>query len=387
MTDAPLTILMHHRLGSQDGQAVHLVELKSAFERAGHQVVLVGPGNFTQLQFGATAGRIARLKRAMPPWLFELMELGYNLPALVRLLRAIRRHRPDLVYERYSLFLMAGTIARSFGVRPLVLEVNGPLYEERSAHDGLQLQGLGRLFQRLIWRQADLVLPVTDVLAGYVRPRGVPEDRIMVVPNGIDPARFAETPPPEEAKAALGLAGRTVLGFTGFLRAWNKLDLLLECVAAAPDRDRHVLVVGDGPARPELEAMAARLGVADRLTVTGVVGRDDIARHVAAFDIALVPGVTPYASPLKLFEYMVLGKAILSVDSANIREVLSHGENAWLVPPDGFAEGLERLAADQALRARLGQAARARIAAGNFTWDRNAARIVAWYRDWRNAKT
>jgi len=118
-------------------------------------------------------------------------------------------------------------------------------------------------------------------------------------------------------------------------------------------------------------------------------GAHDLTRLVndTAFDIALVPGVTPYASPLKLFEYMVLGKAILSIDSANIREVLTHGENAWLVSPDGFAEGLERLAADPALRARLGQAARARIAAGNFTWDRNAARIVAWYQDWRNTKT
>ncbi|NBC32047.1 MAG: glycosyltransferase [Alphaproteobacteria bacterium] len=383
MTDAPLTILMHHRLGSQDGQAVHLLELKSAFERAGHRVVLVGPAGFGRVPFGGTAGGTARLKQAVAPWLFELMEVGYNLPALVRLVRAIRRHRPDMVYERYSLFLAAGAVARAFGVRPLLLEVNGPLYEERSAHDGLQLQGLGRLFQRLIWRRADLVLPVTAVLAGYVRSCGVPDRRIMVVPNGIDPARFADTPPAEEAKAALGLAGRTVLGFTGFLRAWNKLDLLLECVAAAPDRDRHVLVVGDGPARPELEAMAARLGVADRLTITGVVGREDIARHVAAFDIALVPGVTPYASPLKLFEYMALGKAVLSIDSANIREVLTHGETAWLVPPDGFAEGLERLAGDPALRRQLGDAGRARIAAGGFTWDRNAARIIAWYREGR----
>lgn len=382
MSTKPLTILMHHRLASQDGQAVHLLELKGAFERAGHRVVLVGPASFARLTFGGTVGRTARLKRRIPGWLFELLEIAYNVPALIRLLRAINRNRPDLVYERYSLFLVAGVITRLCGARPLALEVNGPLYEERSAHDGLKLQGLGRIFQRMIWRRADVILPVTQALADYARPMQIPAEQIMVVPNGIDPARFAGTPSTEQAKQALGLDGKTVLGFTGFLRAWNKLDRVLAWMAETsnPGQELHVLIIGDGPARTELEAMADRLGVSDRLTITGVVGRDDIARHVAAFDIALVPGVTPYASPLKLFEYMALGKAILAVDSANIREVLTHGENAWLFAPDHFAEGLAGLAADAAMRGRLGAAAQARVEEGGFTWDRNAARIVDWAR-------
>jgi glycosyltransferase involved in cell wall biosynthesis len=72
---------------------------------------------------------------------------------------------------------------------------------------------------------------------------------------------------------------------------------------------------------------------------------------------------------------MALGRAILAPDSANIREVLRHGESAWLVPPDGLHAGLDRLARDPALRAALGRAARATVEARGLTWDANARRV------------
>ncbi|WP_207479323.1 glycosyltransferase family 4 protein [Arenibaculum pallidiluteum] len=373
-----MRILFHHRIASRDGQSVHMDELIAALRRRGHAVMVTGPEQIEEAEFGADAGWVDRLKALLPRPVYELLELGYNIVAYRRLRRAFREFRPDFVYERYNLFTLAGVwLARSAGV-PLLSEVNAPLCEERARHSGgLALRRLAAWTERAAWRGADRVLPVTDVLADYVRRAGVPDARIAVIPNGIDPARFARAPGRDEAKRRLGLEGRTVLGFTGFLRAWHALDRALDLVEQ--DAALHLLVVGDGPGRAPLEAEAARRGLAGRVTVTGIVGRDVVADHIAAFDIALQPGVTPYASPLKLFEYMALGCAILAPDTRNIREILKHGRDALLFEPsapEGFGAALRRLCEDPELRAQLGAGARRTIEERDLTWDRNADRVL-----------
>jgi glycosyltransferase involved in cell wall biosynthesis len=139
-------------------------------------------------------------------------------------------------------------------------------------------------------------------------------------------------------------------------------------------------VVGDGPARESLLEHARARGVADRLTIAGIVGRDDVARYIAAFDIAVLPGLTPYSSPLKLFEYLQLGRAIVAPDTENIREILTDGEDALLFDTagDGALEtALARLCNDPALRVRLGESAHQTITTKSLTWDRNAERVAA----------
>ena len=271
-------------------------------------------------------------------------------------------------------------VRRLLGV-PVLLEVNSPLYEERMKNDGLRLGWLGRWAQRLIWRQVDHVLPVTDVLARTIEEYGVPASRISVIPNGINPARFSGVPDTASAKAALGLPPRIVLGFTGFVRGWNAVHRLIEFVARhRAELNLHILVVGDGTARSSLEELARDRGIADRLTITGIVKREDVARHVAAFDIAVLPGVTPYSSPLKLFEYLQLGRAIVGPDAANIREILAHEKNALLFDPqqeEAMDSALLRLCRDPVLRSRLSAAARKTITDLSLTWSYNAERVAA----------
>ena len=376
-----MLILFHHRVASRDGQAVHIEELIAALHRQGHRTVLVGPPSFAATGFGGSNPWVDRIKRAIPGALYELLEIAYNVKAFARLQAAVRAHRPDVVYERFSLFLFAGILVRRLYRLPLLMEVNSPLFEERARNDGLRLHRVGRWAQRVLWRGADAVLPVTAVLARTVAEYGVPPSRISVIPNGIDPARFAGAPGTAEAKAALGLPPRLVLGFTGFIRGWNAVHRLLDFAAAHQDSlDLHVLVVGDGPARASLQDHARTLGIADRLTITGIVERDDVARHVAAFDVAVLPGLTPYSSPLKLFEYLQLGRAVVAPDTENIREILAGGRDALLFDParDGaLEEALLRLCTDAPLRARLGTAAQAVIAAKSLTWDHNAERVAA----------
>ncbi len=372
-----MRILYSHRVGSRDGQCVHIEELVAALRRAGHEVRVVGPKLYETMEFGGESRLIARLRRHLPRAAGECAELAYNLPAYRRLRREADAFRPDLIYERYNLFFFAGALlARRTGL-PLFLEVNSPLAEERARYGGVGLGRLAHRAERFAWRAADRVLAVTSVLADGIAAAGVERARIGVTPNGIDPARFAVAAPsgPRDPDTV-------VLGFVGFVRDWHGLDAVIAGMAADSATARlQLVIVGDGPARPGLERQAASLGVAHRVRFTGLVERAAIPALVASFDIALQPRVVAYASPLKLFEYMAAARAIVAPDQPNIREVLEDGRTALLFgvqEPGALWRALVRLAADPGLRLRLGEAAREAVAARDLTWDGNARRITEW---------
>ncbi|HET9147544.1 MAG TPA: glycosyltransferase, partial [Acetobacteraceae bacterium] len=116
----------------------------------------------------------------------------------------------------------------------------------------------------------------------------------------------------------------------------------------------------------------------------GLAAREAVPGLLAGFDIALQPRSVDYASPLKLFEYMAAGCAIVAPDQPNIREILTHGRTALLFDPDepgALWQAVARLADDAELRERLGRAARAEIEARDLTWDGNARRVAEWAAD------
>jgi glycosyltransferase involved in cell wall biosynthesis len=367
-----MRILYSHRIQSRDGQSVHVDEMVCAMREAGHEVLVVGPRFYERAGFGSESRVVALIRRLLPGAMGELAELAYNLPAYRRLARASAAFRPEVIYERYNLYYLAGTwLARRRGL-PLLLEVNAPIADERIQFSGLQLHRLAHAAERRVWRAASRVLPVTGVLAGIVAAAGVPRARISVVPNGIVLARFP-TPSPRPAPAVL------MLGFVGFVRAWHGMDAVLHAIAGETTRPVGLTVVGDGPARAELETLAAALGLAERVHFSGLVDHAEVPGRVAAFDIALQPKVTDYASPLKIFDYMAAGCAIVAPDQPNIREVLQHEHTALLFDPD--AEGamwqaIRQLIDDPALRLRLGAAARAELEARDYTWAGNARRVA-----------
>ena len=380
-----MKILYHHRTASKDGQAVHIEEMIDAMRTLGHDVRVVAPTlgapAAQQGAMGAEVGWVHRLKAALPKAVYELLELAYSLVAYRQLVKAAKDFQPDFIYERYNLFLLSGTLLKRKLGLPLLLEVNSPLVEERLKHSGgLSLVKLARWAEGTAWRSADFVLPVTQVLADHVTAYGVPAKRIAVIPNGINRAHFVSAPTPDVAKQRLGLQGQLVLGFTGFVRDWHGVDRVVRWMAtpAAPG-NCHLLVVGDGPVRADLQALAAQLGIASRVTFTGVIDRHRVPEHVAAFDVALQPAVTAYASPLKLMEYLVLAKAVVAPAEPNLLEVLTDGDNALLFNdkvPGSFEAALTRLCADPALRAALAQGALNTITRLDLTWLGNARRVV-----------
>ena len=374
-----MKILYHHRIASKDGQFVHIEELTNALKKRGHEIIMVGPGIVDSDGFGSEGGFVSKLKRYVPGALYELMELGYSLHAFLKLRKAVRQHKPDCLYERYNLYLLSGVwLKKRFGL-PMLLEVNAPLFQERSKYDGIALPGLARWTEQQTWCNASMVLPVTQVLADQVEQAGVSRERILVIHNGINPQRFSVDDNDVEMRQKLGLEHKLVLGFTGFVREWHRLDRVVELLK--PDQhgmQKHLLLVGDGPARKQIEDRARALGVEHAVTITGVIEREDVSKYVACFDIALQPDVVEYASPLKLFEYLALGRAIVAPNTANIREILVHEQSALLFEPgeeEDFLRTVERLLEDPELRDRIGHGARQMITEREFTWDANARKV------------
>ena len=160
-----MKILYHHRTASKDGQAVHIEELIHALREQGHEVLVVSPEVAASgSDLGAEVGWVKRLRAHLPKALYECLELGYSALAYLRLARAVRAFRPDLIYERYNLYLVAGLLLkRRYGL-PLLLEVNSPLVDERMRFGGLALPWLARWAEGLVWRGAVVVLPVPRVL-------------------------------------------------------------------------------------------------------------------------------------------------------------------------------------------------------------------------------
>lgn len=373
-------VVYHHRTQGVDAQGIHVREMCRAFERVGYRVVKVALHADEEVGRDSRPGLVSRLVSRLPPLAYELLELGYNLVGIPRLLLAVRRERPAFLYERYCLANVSGVVVAKLTGVPLVLEVNSPLAREKAVHGTLTFPRLAQAIETWTVNRADRTVAVSDVLRRMLVEKGADPARITVMHNGVNPEDFLR-PQPQERPEPAGGAGVRV-GFAGWFRPWHGL---VEMVAALDDHGLfasglEVVLVGDGPVRPALERLVRERSLQGRVTITGPVGREALVGHLAAMDIAVQPAATAYASPMKLFEYLAAGKAVVAPDQENIREVVRDGVEALLFAPGdfaGFARRVAELAGDPALRHRLGEAGRRSMADNKRTWRENAARVAA----------
>jgi glycosyltransferase involved in cell wall biosynthesis len=369
-----MKILYHHRIASKDGQYVHVEEIINAFIEQGHELTIVAPSLNEQSDFGHDGGFVTRLKKRLPKALYELLEFSYSFWILIKLCVAIVRHKPDFIYERYNLLQPAGIWASKLFNIPLLLEVNAPLVQERKTYSGLSLVKFAKWIEDYTWRQATHVLPVTNVLADHIRAAGVDEQRITVIHNGVKQSFIDKM-----LNKAINTNPETItIGFTGFIHPWHGLDKAIQAIAQYKHLPLKLVCVGDGDILNELKALAASLGVANKIEFKGLVTRDKVLDYVEQFDIALQPDVTAYASPLKMFEYMAVGSVIIAPNSANILEILTE-ETALFFEKGNQQDFINKLHyaienIEKLTPMRL--AVKQRIIEQQFIWQANSQRIV-----------
>lgn len=382
-----MKILYHHRTLADGAEGIHIREMVKAFRDLGHEVKVIGPVGETGFEGTKKSRILGSVKRLIPDVLYELLEMLYTGHCFWKTARAIRDFRPDFIYDRYITF-NAGTVlaGRVFRV-PVFLEVNAPLAMERSIEqdEGLVFRRIASRMEKWICTNATWTMVVSTPLKQYLESIGVPPGKCIVMPNGADAERFAPREPDPLLRARLGIpADRTVIGFTGVLRPWHGLDLLVTAVAGMAKNGLKpvLLIVGDGPYRATLEKMVEASGLAGLVCITGRIPHEQVPEYVALFDVAVSPRATFYASPMKVIEYMALGKPVVVPGTANFLDIIAdRSEGLTFVDGDvnSLQQALITLCQEPDMRRKLALRAREKVERRlNWRWNaREVCRVVA----------
>ena len=321
------------RIPGHKGASLHLTSITHAFAEAGHDVLLVGVAGHGAPSIDVPSillphpGRATGLRR-------EVNKLRFVQGFFGAVGTEVAAFKPDIVYERLSLFGTAGIqLSRRTGAKHVV-EVNALLAQEEAKWRGLRLAERASRDEAAVLAHADLRVAVSTEHAASVDE--VCSGRTIVVPNGVETSRFRNLPNKTEARRQLGLPeDARLVGFVGALRPWHGADLALQALALVPCVV-HLVVAGDGPIRDELVALADQLGVTDRVHWLGQLGHADIPTVLAACDAATAPypDLAGFAfSPLKLYEYLAAGLPVVASAIGQIPDVLDHGAFGMLTRP------------------------------------------------------
>lgn len=378
-----MKILYHHRTLGDGAEGIHIREMVRAFRKTGQKVTLASPVNQGSSKSKQT-NRMSFVKKLFKRvGLYELLEIGYNIFGLVLLYNAIKKEKPDLIYDRYMIYNAASILAGKLFCIPVVIEVNAPLAFERDkeSDETLFLSKIAYKLETVIVNGADKVIVVSTPLKQYLEKMGVNAWKIHVLPNGVNHARFFPAAKKDTLLNQLTIPKRSlVIGFSGILRNWHGLDLLIHAFRHVFEQipDVHLLLVGDGRIRPELEALAKTLNISDKIRITGRIDHEAMKDYLALFDVAVSPKTTFYASPMKIPEYMAMKKIVVAPNTENIIDLITHGETGLLFKPESatsLAQTIQTALQDLELKKQIVENAFNKTKS-ELNWKRNADYVV-----------
>lgn len=259
-----------------------------------------------------------------------------------RLAEIIPKIKPDVLHAHSpSLNAIAALRAgKRFGI-PVVYEVRA-FWEDAavdhgtSAENGLRYRAT-RALETWALRQADAVTTICEGLRRDIVARGIPADKVTVIPNAVDIGKFAVGgTADQDLKSRLGLAGARLIGFIGSFYAYEGLDVLLRAVPAMVERlpDLRVLLVGGGPQDAQLRQLAQDLNIADKVVFTGRVPHDQVNMYYDLLDVLVYPRLpmrlTELVTPLKPLEAMAQGRILAASDVGGHLELIEDGKTGVL---------------------------------------------------------
>lgn len=370
------------------GASVHVKQFVAAMQNCGYDIRSYNLNPLPEQKNGRLTlrGRLReKLKSKLKRYVGQLNQLLKNGRLFFREWKILSVEKPDVLLVRYNLLNFSAPIAAKLKGIPVVLEVNSPHAFERKhlVRDIWQLPFVPILTERLNFRLAARIITVSTALKDYYSETQVSDDKIFVIPNGVDTKRFSPEISSSPIREKFSLNDKVVLGFVGSFHYWHGIDNILHLMEQTQKKYEHVvyLLVGDGPLRQKAEEFVKSRNGEDRVIFSGYVSHADVPAYLAAMDIVLAPYPhldVFYFSPLKLFEYLAAGKAVVASEIGQISEIIKSGENGFLYDPrdlNAFVEKTCRLIEDPALRGRFGKRGRATIVS-SFTWEQNAKKVM-----------
>jgi PEP-CTERM/exosortase A-associated glycosyltransferase len=279
-----------------------------------------------------------------------------------RLATVINETRPDIVHAHSPCLngIAALRAARLRGI-PTVYEVRA-FWEDAAVDHGTTREGslryrLTRALETWTMRRAAAVTTICEGLRSDILGRGIPAERVTVIPNAVNIEEFLVLDEQDADLARrLGLDNRFVLGFLGSFYGYEGLDVLLQAVPQILQFEprTRVLLVGGGPEEGRLKAQAERLGIAENVIFTGRVPHRDVNRYYSVIDLLVFPRksmrLTETVTPLKPLEAMAQGRLLIASDVGGHRELVEDGRTGYLFSPGdagALAHAVQRVLADR----------------------------------------
>lgn len=385
------------------GASVHVRELSSAFIRGHHQVVIASPlerkslwepkqetdAEFLHIPTTDEAISLFHSIKSYTEALGtsqhlagEIRRIVYDTELDARLTRKFKNNPPDFIYVRSSLYSTTGiTLKQQLNI-PLIVEINTPIAMEQKKYRASSLGELAYAAEYKLLSNADAIVCVSNVIKEYVTSIGISPDRVIVIPNGVNP-RFLEEKG-DQLDNQLKLEGTPLLGFVGGLRPWHGIEILPDLLRLLKNQypDVRMAIVGDGPLREDLENQFKQMDLTSNVTFTGNIIHQNIPGIVRQFDIALAPYAKLdhpfYFSPLKLFEYMAAGTAVVAAKIGQVEEIVNDGENGFLYSPadlDEMFNCCQKILSNPHLKQSISNNAQ-QLIREKHTWDHVANTII-----------
>lgn len=378
-------------LGAPTGFATHMREMIKAFEKQGHEVIPVIMGG-TELKLdGSTTPKQSLLKKIIkamvPSYIWESLKdfnlLRFDLHAAQTLEEAVIKYKPDLIYERFNyLQTSGGDIAKKYGIKNVV-EVNAPYIEERVKYQGSSIFiSKAKINELKRVGDATLLAVVSSPLKDdFVKRLKIDPNKIVVTHNAIDPDKIkTDGLVIEQLRKQYQLENKAVIGFVGSIAQWHRVDIMLTAFSKISNSypNARLLIVGSGESLDILKQLAKSLSIADKTVFTGNVPHGKVFEHIALMDVTVLPKTDWYMSPIKLFEYGAMQKAIIAPNTGSVRDVITHEHDGLLIKPESEEEvknAMVRLLNDNSLVKSISNNFYRKVF-DDHTWYKNAESVI-----------
>jgi len=360
----------------------HVTTPRQGRAEAGHEMA----DGWTFYRTEATPDWLARLPAA-GVYLAEMRATAHRLDDLVEKLQ------PDVLHAHSPVLaaLPAMWVGRRHRI-PVVYEMRA-LWEDGAVDHGTTATGslryrLTRALESFVLRRADGVTTICEGLRREICARGVPAERVTVIPNAVDPHMFAfDSPIDETLRNRLGLCGKTVLGFIGSFYGYEGLEMLVESFASIRRQrpDVRLLLVGGGLREGALREQVTALDLDDAVIFSGRIDHGEVHRYYSVIDVFVYPRLpvrlTELVTPLKPLEAMAQGRIVVASNVGGHRELIRDRQTGFMFPAgdvSALSMTIDRILADRASWSRVRDQAR-RYVENERTWKSSVARYADVY--------
>lgn len=383
------------RLNSQSGPGTHMRETINALKGMGHEVfpLIVGDelhGASSNTDVTLKSSKLKSLvKRFVPKIIWRSLKdwqlLRTDIFAEKLLAKRVDELKPDLIYERGAYLQLSGVrVVKEKGGRHF-MELNAPFLEEVREFEQARTLWFRRAkrTEKLQVQAPDLVYVVSSALKRYYSSHTSNTEKIKVVPNSVNPEYLKVNRNLKESIVNdLHLEKKRVIGFVGSIFPYHGVDILIRAFSAIAGEfpDITLLIVGDGSILESLKNLSRELKMQSRVLFTGSRPHHEVFTWIDIMDICVMAKSNWYGSPVKIFEYGAMGKAIIAPDTVPVNDVMNNNVDGILIKPSDAAlrQALKILLTDDTLKEKLANNFKNKVL-GEYTWKKTAETIIKDY--------